>query len=90
MAVDFLAECKTRLGITHTYHDDLISALVSDVQAFLVSAGVDEGIVSSEEAVGCVARGVADLWNFGAGDGRLSPVFLQRAIQLATAGRQEE
>jgi len=30
-----------------------------------------------------VARGVADLWSYGAGGGKLSEYFMQRAIQLS-------
>ena len=85
MTVDFVAECKARLGITHTYHDGLIQAYVEDVQAFLLAAGVPESLVTGDEAAGCIARGVADLWDYGAGGGHFSPAFLQCAIQLATS-----
>ena len=90
MAVDIVSECKARLGITGDYHDATIRAYADDVVAFLVAAGVPEEVASSEEAVGCVARGVADLWQYGAGEAKFSQAFVQRAIQLAAAGRQEE
>ena len=33
--------------------------------------------------LGLVTRGTSDLWNYGGGDGVLSPYFYQRAAQLA-------
>lgn len=86
MTVDIVSECKARLGITGDYHDATLAAYAEDVKEFLLDAGVPEEIVSGEEAIGCIARGVADLWNYGAGEASLSSAFLQRAIQLA-AGR---
>lgn len=74
---------KTRLGITGKYHDDTLLALAEDVKAIMVSGGVTNNIVNSEASIGCVARGVADLWNYGAGDGKFSDVFYKRVIQLA-------
>ena len=78
-----LDEVKSRLGITGDYHDATLEAYASDVKEYLVSAGVPFSIVESEAAYGCIARGVADLWNYGSGDGRLSPVFYERVIQMA-------
>ena len=90
MAVDIVSECKARLGITGDYHDATIRAYADDVAAFLLAAGVPDDVVASEDAIGCIARGVADLWQYGAGEVKFSQAFVQRAIQLATAGRQEE
>ena len=86
MAVDIVSECKARLGITGDYHDATIRAYAQDVMDFLMDAGVPYSVVTSEEAVGCVARGVADLWNYGGGEAKFSPAFVQRAVQLS-AGR---
>ena len=90
MAVDIVSECKARLGVTGSYHDATIRAYADDVTAFLVAAGVPEDVAASEDAVGCIARGVADLWQYGSGEAKFSQAFVQRAIQLAAAGRQEE
>lgn len=79
-AEELLSEIKTRLCITGEYHDAMLTALAQDVKDYLTSAGAD---AESETAVGVIARGVADLWNMGAGDGRFSEVFYQRAGQLA-------
>lgn len=89
MAVDILAEVKARLGIVGEYHDATLSGYIEDVKAYLADAGVSAVLLEGEEAVGAIARGVADLWSYGSGEGAFSPVFYQRAVQLATARRLE-
>lgn len=79
-AEELLSEIKTRLSVTGNFHDGLLSALASDVKDYLTSAGVD---AESSKAVGVIARGVADLWNFGSGDGKFSAIFYQRISQMA-------
>lgn len=79
-AAELTAEIKTRLSLTGTFHDSLITALADDVKEYIKSAGAD---AESPAAVGVIARGVADLWNFGSGDGKFSEVFYQRVSQLA-------
>lgn len=79
-------QIKIRLGITGTFHDALITSFADDVKAFMRSGGVPESIIESEQSVGCIARGVADLWNFGSGDGKFSESFFQRVSQLALEG----
>lgn len=74
-----LANVKTALGITGTYQDATLQIYINEVVAFLVDAGVAESLITD----GIVARGVADLWNYGAGEGKLSEYFMQRATQLA-------
>lgn len=74
-----LEQVKTALGITGSYQDELLEGYIAEVKSFLRDAGVAESNITS----GVVARGVADLWNYGAGDGQLSPYFIQRATQLA-------
>lgn len=74
-----LDDVKTALGITGIYQDNTLQQYIDEVTAFLVDAGVSERNITS----GIVARGVADLWNYGSGDGKLSQYFLQRAAQLS-------
>lgn len=74
-----LDSVKISLGITGDYQDATISAYIDEVIAFLNDAGV----VSSNITPGIVARGVSDLWNYGAGEGKLSSYFIQRATQLS-------
>ena len=78
-----LEPVKTLLGITGNYQDDTINEYIIEVVSFLVGAGVPLHYISA----GVVARGVSDLWNYGAGDGKLSEYFLQRATQLSYDGR---
>lgn len=80
---ELLDALKIRLGITGTYHDGLLLTIAEDVKAYMLSGGVKPRILEDVTSVGCIARGVADLWNYGAGDGKFSEVFYQRVIQLA-------
>ena len=74
-----LLDVKNALGITGDYQDDTLQIYFDEVIDFLIDAGVKKSNISK----GIVARGVADLWNYGAGEGQLSQYFLQRATQLA-------
>lgn len=74
-----LADVKKALNITGEYQDGAVQAWIDETVAFLKDAGVKEKNIT----VGIVARGVSDLWNYGAGEGKLSEYFMQRAIQLA-------
>ena len=73
-----LAGVKNALGITGTYQDTTIQKYIDEVVDFLVHSGV----ASSKITDGLVAQGVTDLWNYGAGEGKLSPYFMMRATQL--------
>lgn len=77
-----LESIKTALGITGSYLDGTIRIYIDEVNHYLVDAGMPSEKVNTDETIGIVARGVADLWNYGAGDGKLSTYFMQRAIQL--------
>lgn len=80
MAANTLLEnVKKSLGVTGTYQDDTLTQYINEVKAFLVDAGVPE----ARQTSGVIARGVADLWNYGAGDGKLSSYFMMRATQLS-------
>lgn len=74
-----LDSVKIALGITGDYQDATISEYIEEVVAFLTDAGVAAANVTP----GIVARGVSDLWNYGAGEGKLSSYFIQRATQLS-------
>lgn len=83
---ELLAEVKKRLGITDEFHDDLLMAYIVDVKDFALSSGVHKLVLDDARSVGMIARGVADLWNFGAGDGKFSDMYFQRLIQLTLIG----
>lgn len=70
---------KTAIGVTGTYQDATLKGYYDETIAFLKGAGVRE----ADMTVGVIARGVLDLWNYGAGDGKLSEYFMQRATQLS-------
>ena len=74
-----LTNVKNSLGIEGDYQDATISEYIDEVVAFLTDAGVKSAYITS----GIVSRGVADLWNYGAADGKLSQYFMQRATQLS-------
>lgn len=75
-----LEQVKSALGITGNFQDTTIQSYIDEVIAFLNDAGA----TTENITVGIVARGVSDLWNYGAGDGKLSPYFMQRAIQITS------
>ena len=77
-----LTQVKNALGIVGDYQDATLQVYFDEAVAFLVDAGVSESNITA----GIVARGVSDLWNYGAGDGKLSPYFMQRAAQLSYKG----
>ncbi len=79
---ELLTKIKNGLGITGDFQDATLTVYVDDVKAFMISAGVPESVVESEAAVGCIMRGVADLWNYGSGSAKLSEYFKMRLIQM--------
>ena len=78
-ATALLPSVKLALNVTGSYQDDTIAEYIDEVVAFLVDAGV----VAANITPGIVARGVSDLWQYGATEGKLSSYFLQRAAQLS-------
>ena len=80
---ELLTKLKSGLGITGTYQDDTLQVYIDEVKSFMESAGVNKSVIESGAAVGCIIRGVADLWNYGSGSANLSPYFVQRLIQLS-------
>ena len=77
-----LDDVKNALGVTGSYQDATLQSYIDEVTAFLVDAGVPASSITS----GVIARGVADLWQYGAGEGKLSSYFMMRAAQLAVKG----
>jgi hypothetical protein len=79
---ELLENVKNSLNVSGTHFDTTLQLYIEDVKGYLQSAGVREDVLSSTLAVGCISRGVADLWNYGNGDTQLSDYFYQRADQL--------
>lgn len=82
---DVLTDVKSALGITGSYQDSTLNVYINDVKEYLKKAGVSDDVINSQASAGAIARGVADLWNYGSGDGKLSPYFYERVIQLSSA-----
>lgn len=79
-----LERVKSSLGVTGSYQDETIQTYIDEVKQFLLDAGAAQDDLDSSRCDGILARGVADLWNYGAGGAALSPYFLQRAIQICS------
>lgn len=79
VTAEILAGVKSALGIEGNYQDATLTEYIDEVMTFLT----DSGVSVSNIKVGLIARGVSDLWNYGAAGGKLSEYFIQRAAQLA-------
>ena len=91
MDVDaLLSKVKIALLIEGDYHNEMLKLYIDEVLDYMRSAGVPDDVLQSERIIGTVARGVTDLWNFGAGNGKLSEYFYQRVIQLVKWGVDSE
>lgn len=78
---NILTGVKNALGITGDFMDNTLNVYIEEVTSYMSNAGVtDSNIIAS---VGVIARGVNDLWNNSAGNGKLSPYFYDRVTQLA-------
>lgn len=77
-----LDDVKKALGVTGDYQDATLQVYFDEVVAFLTDSGIKPGNLTA----GIVSRGVADLWNYGGTEGKLSEYFYQRAAQLAYKG----
>ena len=86
---ELLTAIKNGMGIGTDYQDSTIQIYIDDVKFFMSDAGVDESVVNDVAAVGCILRGVIDLWNYGSGNGQFSDYFKQRVTQLACKGALE-
>ncbi len=79
---ELLETVKSTLNVTGDHFNTTLQLYIEDVKGYLASAGVRADVLNSTLAVGCISRGVADLWNYGNGDTKLSDYFYQRADGL--------
>lgn len=77
-----LKEVKESLNIQGNYQDPALRVYIREIKEYLSDAGVSDEKLGSSAVVGILSRGVSDLWNYGAGNGRLSPYFKERVVQL--------
>lgn len=82
-AAERLAKVKTALGISGDYQDDTLTFYIEEVIEELVDGGVARSVAESNAAVGCIASGVNDLWNYSSGGVKHSEYFYKRMIQLS-------
>ena len=84
---DILTTVKAALGLQgNDYFDTTLQIYIEEVKQYLISGGCSQAVVDSASSAGVIARGVADLWNYGSGSAELSPYFRERAIQLCSKG----
>lgn len=85
-AAERLAKIKIALGMNGTnYQDETLDFYINEVLCELIDAGVKQEVAESEAAVGCIALGVNDLWNYSSGGVKHSEQFHRRLIQLSKA-----
>lgn len=83
-AAERLAKVKTALGMNgNNYQDETLSVYIDEVLEFMIDAGVQREVAESTAAVGCIAVGVNDLWNYSSGGVRFSEYFKSRVVQLS-------
>lgn len=78
-----LAKVKTALGIGGDYQNETLTIYIDEVIAEMIAAGVKQEVAESAAAVGCIACGVNDLWNYTAGGVKHSEHFYRRMTQLS-------
>ena len=80
-----LEKVKTALygDATPTYNDGQLQIFIDDVIDELISGGVKKEVAESSAAVGCIACGVTDLWNYTSGGVKHSEYFNRRLVQLS-------
>ena len=83
---NMLDEVKNALNITGSYQDSALKVWINDINQYMLAAGVDASLINVSASAGAVARGVADIWNYGAGNGTLSSYFYERVNQLSAKG----
>lgn len=67
----------------NSYNDDQLKIYIDEVIEELISGGVKQEVAESTAAVGCIAVGVNDLWNYTSGGVKHSEYFNRRLVQLA-------
>ena len=84
-AAERLAKVKVALYGTAemNFNDEQLQFYIDDVIEELVLGGVDRTVAESAAAVGCIALGVNDRWNYSSGGVKHSELFIRRMIQLS-------
>lgn len=80
-----LKKVKTALYGTATanYNDEQLQIFIDEVMDELIRGGVKKEVAESAAAVGCIACGVTDIWNYTSGGVKHSEYFNRRLTQLS-------
>lgn len=78
-----ITQIKQALGIGDGIPNATISVWLTDVKDYMLNAGVPNSVINAQTTIGTLTRGVADCWNYGAGNTGWSTLFTQRVAQLA-------
>ena len=83
-AAERLRKVKSALGMSGSdYQDETLTFYIEEVIEELVDGGVQREVAESAAAVGCIAIGVNDLWNYSSGGVKHSDAFNKRLTQLS-------
>lgn len=87
-----LAKVKYALygDATQSYNDEQLKLYIEEVLDEMIHAGVKENVAKSAAAVGCIACGVNDIWNFGSGTVKHSDYYNRRLVQLTLRRGDED
>lgn len=71
------------------FNDEQLQLYIDEVIDELISGGVKEEVAKSAAAVGCIACGVNDIWNYTSGGVKHSEYFNRRLVQLSLKKGEE-
>jgi hypothetical protein len=87
-----LAKVKYALygNATQSYNDEQLKLYIEEVLDEMIHAGVKENVAKSAAAVGCIACGVNDIWNYSSGTVKHSEYYNRRLVQLTLRRGDED
>lgn len=87
-AAEMLTKVKYALygNADGNFNDEQLQIFIDEVIDELIDAGVTSEVANSTAAVGCIACGITDIWNYSAGGVKHSEYFNRRLIQLTMKG----
>lgn len=87
-----LAKVKYALygAATQSYNDEQLKLYIEEVLDEMIHAGVKENVAKSAAAVGCIACGINDIWNFSSGTVKHSDYYNRRLVQLTLRRGDED
>lgn len=84
-AEERLAKIKIAIYGTaaQNFNDEQLKIYIDEIIEELVDSDVKREVAESTAAVGCIACGVNDIWNYSSGGVKHSEQFNRRLIQLS-------